>query len=293
MPKLRGDDVEDIDVKALDEAEYNDDDFAGYEGEIPPDGTVLSGYISKLWWTRTQEKADGTGDNPMLKILWVAGDNEGDLDEFNGLPVWENAVLIPSAKFRWAPFLENFGITLKSIKTQTYVANDEDQFGSPVEKIGAFVPGEESDDAWSRIIIKRGRWDGVWRAEVRSWLPFDADAADADPGDDDEPDEADDLDEDDLDDEADEVDETEDEPEETPPPVRGRRAARTTQAASKAPPARAGRTAKAATGKAAGATTASRNGRAAKSTATAAAPARGKGRSRTAVAIADDDEPPF
>src|SRR4249920_1683219 len=179
MPKLRREEVADLDVKVLDEQEYTEGDFESYEGEIPPANTELTGYVQNMWWCRTQEKDDGTGLDPMIKVLWVAGDNEGELEEFNGLPIWENLVLVPGAKFRWAPFLNVHGITLKEIKASTYVGEDDDERigGAPIEKIGNFVPGQDSDDAWSRVITKRRFWNDEWRAEAKSWLPWaDGDA---------------------------------------------------------------------------------------------------------------------
>src|SRR5215469_128447 len=100
MPKLRRADVEDIDAAELDEATYSTEEYDSYEGEVPPIGTLLRGYIKRMWWTRTQPKPDGSGDDPMLKVLWVAAEIEGEDEEFNGCPFWLNYALIKSVKFR-------------------------------------------------------------------------------------------------------------------------------------------------------------------------------------------------
>ena len=169
MPKLKGDDVADLDIKALDDAEWSEGDFESYDGDIPKDGTILTAYVKKMWWTRTQN------DDPMLKVLVVAAENEGDEEEFDGLPMWENMALIPSVKFRWKPFIDRFGITLKEIRNNTYVADTDDQFGAPIEKIGDFEPGEESETAWCQVVVKRSRYDGQWRAGVKKWLYLEED----------------------------------------------------------------------------------------------------------------------
>jgi hypothetical protein len=327
MPKLKRDEVADLDVKVLDEQEYTEGDFDTYEGEIPPANTELTGYVSKLWWCRTAEKDDGSGLDPMIKVLWVAADNEGDLEDFNGLPIWENLVLVPSAKFRWAPFLDVHGITLKAIKTSTYVGEEDDERigGAPIEKIGDFEPGEESDAAWSRLITKRRFWNDEWRAEAKSWMAWAdgegeahpaAEAADDADGEDgtEEPDDT--IYEDDegylvnadgdyVDEEGDLVDEPvaaaeePEEPAEPEPPARTRGrgkpaaakpaaakpAARASKPAAAARP--AGRAAaKPAAAKPAAAATSSRRGKPA-----AAKPAAATGRGRGKAA--KDNEPPF
>lgn len=173
MAKLRKEDVEDLDVAALDAVEYSDSDFQDYDGEVPPIGTELIGYVKRMWWTRTAVKPDGSGDDPMLKILWVSDENEGDEEEYNGLPVWLNAPLIASAKFRWAPFLDCYGLTLRDIKSKTYVEDTEDQNGAPIERIGNWKPGQDSDAAWSRIVTGRESYNGSWQARAKEWLALD------------------------------------------------------------------------------------------------------------------------
>ena len=174
MPKLRKEEVADLDVQVLDEQEYTEGDFETYEGEIPPANTELTGYVSKMWWCRTAEKDDGSGLDPMIKVLWIASDNDGENEAYNGLPIWENLVLTPGAKFRWAPFLDAVGITLKAIKSSTFVAEEDDERvgGAPIEKIGSFEPGEDSDEAWLRVITKRRFWNDEWRVESKKWLSW-------------------------------------------------------------------------------------------------------------------------
>lgn len=264
MPKLKVTDDE-LDVEELEDAEYNEDgDFEDYSGEQPPKGTILRGFIKKMWWTYSQN------DNPMLKILFVADGNTGDLEEYNGLPVWENAVLIPSVKFRWQPFLDTFGLTIRDVKTKLYVSADDDNQGAPIEKIGKWEPGE---DARCRIVTKRERYQGEWNTKVSKWLD-DEEAADEEEEEeappprrsraakpaassrrkpDPEPEE------DEEEEEAEEA-EDEEEEEEAPPPRRGPAGrSRTSTARAKAP---------------------------------AKAPARGRSR-RAAAQDVDDEEPPF
>ena len=191
MPKLKRDDVADLDIEALDAAEYDDTEFESYDGEVPPVGTVLRGYLKSMWWTRSAEKSDGTGDNPMIKALWVAAENDGDEEEYNGCPFWMNLPLIESVKFRWAPFMDAFGMSIRDFKggSKVYVTGEETQNGAPIERVADFRPGEESDAAWCRVVTGREPYNGVWQARVKEWLPWD----DAEDGDDGEPEEPEDL----------------------------------------------------------------------------------------------------
>ena len=55
MPKLRPADVADLDIAALDAIEYSTEEFDTYAGETPPVGIELTGYVKRLWWTRTSQ----------------------------------------------------------------------------------------------------------------------------------------------------------------------------------------------------------------------------------------------
>jgi hypothetical protein len=179
MPKLRAEDIEGIDVEYLDSIEYSTEEFDRYDGEVPPIGLTLSGYTKKIWWTRSAK------DDAMLKILWVADENEGDLEEYNGCPFWLNASLIGGAKFKWAPWMEVYGFTLRKVLTTTYVSKKEDQNGAPVERIGSWKPGAESEAAWCYIVTDQEPYNGVMRPQVKEWIAwddYDPDAAGAEDG---------------------------------------------------------------------------------------------------------------
>jgi len=168
MPKLR--DTDDLDVEALEAVEYSTERYSDYTGEIPPIGLELTGYVKRLWWTRS------ANDDPMLKVLWIADGNEGDLEQYNGCPFWLNAALIPGAKFRWDPFLLAYGLNLSDVKTKTYVAKEEDQNGFVIERIGTWKPGADRDEAWARIITGQELWNGSAQARADEWIAWDAEA---------------------------------------------------------------------------------------------------------------------
>jgi hypothetical protein len=283
MVRIRQEDVEDLDVDELDALEYSTEQFDSYDGEVPPKDITLTGYVKRMWWTRS-----GGGD-PMLKILWVAEDNEGDTEEYNGCPFWLNYSLIGGAKFRWAPFFDTYGITLRQIKKREIdLQEKDDQNGAPINKIGSFRPGEENDEAWCRIVTGSERWNGEYKPAISSWLPYDSDEAD-------ESDEADDEPEDEEDEEPDDDVEPEPEPEPAPVRGRGRAAARSAPVKAEAPPARRGARAAASKPEQPAPARAGRGtkpaARSAPAKAAAAKPAaRGRGR-RSSDGYADD--PPF
>jgi hypothetical protein len=165
---------DEFDPDELDVEWNDDDDFETYDGEQPPTGTVLRGYVKKLWWTYTSAEV------PMVKVLWQASGNVGDLEEYNGLPVWENLVFTPKAAFKYGPFLQVAGVTLNDVHTKTYIADDDDSIGAPIEKIGKFVPGEKAEMG---VIIKRRKYQGNWQVNAGKFIE--------------QPDEYDDDDEDD------------------------------------------------------------------------------------------------
>ena len=166
MPRLKMDDDE-FDIEELENAEYDDTQYERYTGEIPPKDTVLAGYIKSCWLTETQ-----AGDR-MIKVLFVADGNEDDLEEYNGLPVWENLAMTAKSKFKWAPFFEYFGLTVKMFAKQTMLAEDDDNVGAPITKIGKWKPGEESPDARCAIVTTRERYNGTWSARVAEWVDLE------------------------------------------------------------------------------------------------------------------------
>ncbi len=296
MPKLRSEDTAALDIKTLEDAEYSEGQLDDYAGEVPPKNTRLHVFVKKMWWTETNPKAGQEYGDPMLKALIVADGNTLDeTAEYEGLTIWENMALTAPAKFKWAPFLENFGLTIKDVKTKTFVIGDEDESnGAPIEKIGTWVVG--SDDAYATILTARDKYEGEWRAHVGTWLPWEGeeeletaeDEAEAE-----EPeDEPEEEEEDEEPEEEDEEPEEEEEEEEQAASAPGRRASRSpaparparTPAPAKAP-ARGARTARSAPAKAAPAKAA--RGRATKAAKPAAAPARGR-KARGSAA-----DPPF
>jgi hypothetical protein len=195
MPRLRMDDDE-FNVDELDEAEYDEENqFQPYTGPTPPNNTILPGRIKKAWWTFTQN------DDRMMKVVFEADEYAG---KYKDCPVWDNIVFSPSAKFRWKPFLDAFGLTLIDFKKRLSVigGDDEDdpQLGAPIEKVGKWEPGEESADT-RIIVISKPDNNRNMRLNVVKYLPYE----------DEDEDEDDDYDED-------------EEEEEQPPPRRSSRA---------------------------------------------------------------------
>lgn len=166
MPRMKVDLDEDA-IRDLEEAEYEEGgSFEKYNGEQPPVGTELYGFVKRIWWTYSQN------DDDMLKILWVADGNEGEEAEFNGCPIWENYSLISTMKFKWAPFLDVLGLTIRDVIRKTHVeAEEEGNNGQPIIKIGTWEPG--SDESYCRVITDHHKHEGNWQTDVGTWLPYE------------------------------------------------------------------------------------------------------------------------
>lgn len=269
MPKLRIDDDELPDD--LDDVEYDSTrrDYEKYDGEQPPRDTFLLGYVKNVWWTETN------GGDRMLKVLWIADGNKGAAKKYNGLDVWENLALTANAKFKWGPFFEYFGLSIKMLKSQSIIDEEEDNIGCQIKKIGRkFVPGEDCRVA---IITSREKYNGNWQTHAAEWLDEDEEPEDEDELDD----ELEDEEEEDLEDEEDE--------EEAPPtpkrPTARKPAAASTTKTSARPKAAASPSAKSAPAKAAA--------RPARPAAKPAAKASARPASTKRRSAAVDDDPPF
>src|SRR5262252_3093319 len=173
MPKMK---VDEIDLDAWDAQEVDDReaDFEPYKGEIPPTGTMLLFRVTKMWMTYTAEKADGGGDEPMLKVLCVAEENPGELSEYDGLPCWENLGLFASMKWKTLPFLDFWDLDIRDFKgpkASMTEADDDDNIGIPIQKVKKFTPG--SDDAVFVGVTDSEKFQGKWQAHIKSWLDAD------------------------------------------------------------------------------------------------------------------------
>jgi hypothetical protein len=163
MPKLKMEPGDLANIKELEEAEY--EAGARYQGEVPPTGTMLNFRVTKIWWTYTEN------DDPMLKVLSVAEDNPGDLEEYDGLPCWDNMALTTGAKFKWDPFLDHFGLTIRDVKAKTMVDSDDDNIGAPITAISKWKPG--SDAATFVGVVSKERYNGKWQGHIAEWLDSD------------------------------------------------------------------------------------------------------------------------
>lgn len=159
----------DIDWRGLSDAEYSEDDFVEYDGEIPPAGTILRGTIKKVWAT---ESSNG---DPMLKVLFEAEGNTGDRKEYNGLGIWDNVLFtMPQVKFKWQPFLDALLITLADLKNKT-MAGDETDRGTELLRIGTV-----KFPVAIRVKTEREKYEGELRAKARRWLPVAEESDDED-----------------------------------------------------------------------------------------------------------------
>lgn len=170
MPKLKLTD-DDLDARDLEDAEYEESEDYSYDGPEPPVGTILPGYIKKMWWTWTQEKEDGSGGDGMIVVLFVADETAG---KYEGCVIWERIVLTKAAKFRWAPFLGVIGLTIYDVRQKTYITDDDESLGRPITHISDWYPGQDKDEAYARVVVGGHRYDGRWQLDAKKWLAYEA-----------------------------------------------------------------------------------------------------------------------
>ena len=169
--------ADDVDWKALNDEEYEDNGFEPYDGPVPGDKVILSGQVKKLWL-----KQSNAGDY-MFKVLFEADGNQDNRKVFDGWPCWDNVLFsLPQCKFMWQPFLDSLGITLKDIHARTIIG-EEDNVGTVVDKIGKVE--FPADIRILTATVKKGEYKG--KVEVGRYLePADINTVDEDDLDEDE-----------------------------------------------------------------------------------------------------------
>lgn len=140
-------------------------DFTPYDGPIPPAG-IYSCVLKKLWLTENKN-----GEQMLKGVLEIAEDDK-EKKQFNGYGIWFNQNVTEQGAPYVKQFLAGIGATWKEFYEKTVTADDEDNVGLPVTKIGKI---KIDGDTEVRVQGKRGKWDGEVRLEVRSFLPLDDD----------------------------------------------------------------------------------------------------------------------
>lgn len=135
--------------------EWEDNDFEPYDGPIPPSNKLLNGEVKKMW------AATFNSGNEGLVILFEASGNTGDNDKYNGFSTFERIALTPNMAWKYGPLLEALGITLDDVKSKTLVAEDDDNVGTPIKKIGIMKLPKAC-----AIITKREKYEGETQAKA-------------------------------------------------------------------------------------------------------------------------------
>jgi hypothetical protein len=110
--------------------DWEESDFEPYDGPEPPANKLLNGEVKKMW------AATFSSGNEGLVVLFQADGNRGDRAKYDGWSTWERIPLIASMNWKYGPLLEALGITLDDVKRRTVVAEEDDNVGTPIIKIG-------------------------------------------------------------------------------------------------------------------------------------------------------------
>jgi hypothetical protein len=133
--------------------DWDESDFTEYDGPVPPSKKLLKGEAKKMW------AATSSSGNEMLVVLFEASGNKGENEKYNGWSTFERIPLIPKMNWKYGPLLEALGVTLDDVKRKTLVAEEDDNVGTPIKKIGAMkLPKAMA------VITKREKYEDETRA---------------------------------------------------------------------------------------------------------------------------------
>jgi hypothetical protein len=183
VPKLKLSQLgAEVDPDELEDAEWSEDGgYGDYDGEDPPGDIVLNGFIKKMWLSKTASEEEGnykpTAGSNMFIILFEAAENVGAYEKYNGWSTWDYDVIHTITKFRWQPLMNALGMTIKYALSNLYVADEDEDRGTPILKIGnKFEVGEDSNTAYVCILTKREKRTDVdpptWSTKVGKWLEW-------------------------------------------------------------------------------------------------------------------------
>lgn len=163
MPKMRWSDAEAFDELPED---WEESEFEPYDGDEPPPNIALRGVIKKIWCVQFSTGSDG------LKVLFEAANNSGEREEYDGWGTFDNIVFSPGSAFRYGPFLELLGISLRDVRNA--VVGEEDNTGYPLLKAGTFkMP---ADGVPCKIRTKAENSEEYGRSiKVATYLPDEPD----------------------------------------------------------------------------------------------------------------------
>jgi hypothetical protein len=115
----------DIDADDLENTEASD--YEPYNGELLPPGL----YPLSIQWIKTTPSSQG---NDMLTILMTFDnpDDDEELADYVGCPVWDRITVQKSTLFRLKPFLDAIGVSYEEFASSTVVDDEE-----KVTKIGS------------------------------------------------------------------------------------------------------------------------------------------------------------
>lgn len=126
MPKMKWG----ADFDELPEDWEDSEGFEPYEGPVPPANKLLRGSIKKMW------AGESSSGNDKLVVLFEAEGNTGENAKYNGWSTFDHIALTPGSNWRYGPLLEVLGVTLRDVKSKTLVAEDDDNVGTPIKRIG-------------------------------------------------------------------------------------------------------------------------------------------------------------
>lgn len=153
-----------------DEPEAVSGEFNDYDGPVPPKG-IYQHNLKKLWLTENKN-----GDQMIKGLAEI--EETGEKKKYNGYATWFNQNVTEQGLPYLKTFLDALGVSWDDFYNKTVTADDEDNVGSPIVKIGRVKIGDNP----LRINCKRGSYKGEDKLEVARFLepkePVDDDETD-------------------------------------------------------------------------------------------------------------------
>jgi hypothetical protein len=158
----------DISARELEDTEVGG--FDDYDGELLP---TPGWYVLDIDWVKVDESSAGN-DMLVIHMTFNNPDDDPELADYVGCPVWDRITILPSTLFRLKPFLDAIGADYNDFVSGGCVVNDEEP--PVITKIGSLkMNGLQVRSRLKLEVDKGGEYDDKLRPT--RYAPVDEETA--------------------------------------------------------------------------------------------------------------------